>query len=220
MLENSAQAPTGWEIFETEELIRQRVLEAEPDVVLYQELPGMVPFVETHAMLKANPRTHSGNLATLVTYEVDAMAPQVTTVDGCAVLATFAEPELTIANVHFASGKAAADDRLVQIAAVVESSPTDALLIVGDTNTRVAEVDELVELGLTSTTPPKPTWNSRSNRFRARSPEFTAYFTRWIASPDLVVSDVHVWDEPVHQRGARFHVSDHFALGGRVQLRR
>ena len=70
MLERSAEAPVSWEQYNTEEGIRQQVLSIAPDIVLFQELPGIVPFIETHDMVKANPQSHSGHLATLVSHEL------------------------------------------------------------------------------------------------------------------------------------------------------
>lgn len=216
MFEPSAQAPLSWEVFDGEAAIRDLVLDVGPDVVVYQELPAMVPFVETHEMAKANPRTHNGNLATLMTHELAAEEPLVTVVDGCAVLVTFSAHELTLANVHLAPGPGAADERLVQVAAVVAASPTDRLLVVGDTNTRVAEAEVLVELGLVSTRPPRPTWDSRRNRFREGGAEFVSYFTRWFASPGVEVTNVRVHDRPLDRLGHRFHLSDHYPLSGTV----
>ena len=220
MLETSAQAPMSWQVHDTEEAIRQRVVERAPDVVLYQELPGTVPFVETHGMVRGNPRTHSGHLATLVSHELMATEPAVTTIAGTAILTSFAEPAITIANVHLVPGPGAAAERLAQLAAVVEASPTDAIVIVGDTNTRVGEVDAITTAGFHSAPPPRPTWNSRRNRFRSGGPEFSAYFTRWFASPNVEVSDVRVLDQPVEADGSRFHLSDHFALAGTVTVSR
>ena len=57
-----ANAPQHWELHDTEAFVRQSVLDRSPSVVLFQELPGLVPYIETHAMVGANPRTHSGNL--------------------------------------------------------------------------------------------------------------------------------------------------------------
>ena len=59
MLERSAEAPVLWEQYNTEETIRQQILNVNPDIVLLQELPGVVPFVETHDMIKENPKSHS-----------------------------------------------------------------------------------------------------------------------------------------------------------------
>ena len=178
----------------------------------------MVPFVETHDMIRANPRSHNGNLATLVSHELMATEPTFSTVPGCAVLTTFAEPALTVANVHLAPGRGAAAERLDQFARVVEASPTEALVIVGDTNTRVDEVEALVDAGLHSAKPPRPTWDSRRNRFRDDMPEFSAYFTRWFASPGVTVRDVQVDHEPVERLDKRFHLGDHFALRGVAAL--
>lgn len=221
LLERSAEAPPAWDQAAAEAAVRDRVLAAAPDVVLFQELPGLVPWVETHDMIRANPRSHSGHLATLVTHELMAGEPAHRVVSGCAVLTTFsfaAGPALTVANVHLASGPGATAtaERLAQLADVVEASPTDALLIVGDTNTRAAEMAAVEGAGLVTVRPPRATWDSRRNRFRAGGAEFTAHFTRWFASPAVTVSEVAVWHQPLVVDGRRFHLSDHFALSGRV----
>lgn len=198
--------------------MREHVLDTAPDLVLYQELPGMVPFVESHVMMRANPRSHSGHLATLLKHEIAEPQPRLCTVERCAVLTTFAEPELTVANVHLAPGKAAAPDRLMQLTKVIQASPTKALVIIGDTNMRMAEADQLVELGFTGDKPPHVTWDSRRNRFRKDMPEFSAYFTRWFASPGVAVDDVRVHRDPVEHGDYRFFISDHFALSGRITV--
>lgn len=220
LLEGSAEAPLGWDQGATEAAVRDRVLAVAPDLVLLQELPGLVPYVETHDMIRANPRTHSGYLATLVTHELMATEPAHRVVTGCAVLTTFTRPALTVANVHLASGPGAAAtaERLAQLADVVEASPTEALLVVGDTNTRAAEMAAVEAAGLVTVRPPRPTWDSRRNRFRAGGAEFTAHFTRWFASPAVTVGEVAVWHQPLVVDGRRFHLSDHFALSGRVTL--
>ena len=218
LLETSAQAPSTWQLHDTEEAIRQRIVAAAPDLVAFQELPAMVPYVETHDMVRGNPRTHSGHLATLVTHELMAAEPTVATVPGTAILTTLTDPALTIANVHLVPGRGAGSERLAQLAAVVEASPTEAVLIVGDTNTRIDEVEAITTAGFHGAKPPRATWNSRKNRFRSGAPEFSAYFTRWFAGPGVTVSDVRVLDRPEERDGARFHLSDHFALTGTVSV--
>ena len=218
MLERSASAPLYWDASATEAAVRDTVLELDPDVVLYQELPGLVPFVETHSMMPANPRSHSGNLATLVANQHMDAAPSVRVVDGFAILTTFREPQLTIANVHLAAGKAAAPDRLMQISKVIEASPTAELVIIGDTNMRLSEADTLIDLGFSGDKPPHVTWDSRRNQFRSDMPEFSAYFTRWFASPGVMVTDVAVHHEPHEYDDVQFYLSDHFALSGSVQV--
>lgn len=214
LLERPADAPMSWTQSHTEAAVRDVVLAEKPDVVLLQELPGLVPFVETHGMVPANPKSHSGNLATLVGHDLLATKPTVSVVEGFAVLTTFAEADLTIANVHLMSGAGAQDQRLMQISKVVESAPTDRLVIVGDTNTRVEEANDLASLGLATEKPPSPTWDSRRNRFRSTGPEFSAYFTRWFAGGSVTVRDVGVHNAPTQFEGHRFHLSDHFALSG------
>ncbi|MGF1595829.1 MAG: endonuclease/exonuclease/phosphatase family protein [Acidimicrobiales bacterium] len=226
MLARSAQAPPWWTQEHSQLAVRERVLAAEPDLVLFQELPRLVPYVETHDMLRANPATHQGNLAVLVSNEVltterevHADGPLVAVVEGCAVLATFTSG-LTVANVHLAPGPAATAERFEQLARIVELSPTPDLLVVGDTNTRVDEIDTIAAAGLVGAPPPHPTWDSRRNRFNPSGPEFVAYFTRWLATERIIVDEVGVATDPVVHDGRRFHVSDHYPLTGRAHLDR
>lgn len=216
MLERSAQAPIHWESSATEAVVRDVVLDLAPDVVCYQELPGLVPFVETHSMIPANPRTHSGNLATLIRNELATGELQVATVDQSAILTTFVDLDLTIANVHLPAGPGAGPERLMHLSKVIEASPTRPLVIVGDTNMRLEEAERFLSLGFRGEKPPHPTWDSHRNRFRDDMPEFRAYFTRWFASPGVDVDDVVVHREPTEHDDKRFFVSDHYALGGRI----
>lgn len=188
------------------------MLEAECDLILFQELPGVVPYVETHDMVKANPRTHSGNLATLVGNHLVDEEMVVTTVPGTAVLLTLVERDLTIANVHLAPGPGAGHYRLEQLTEIIAESPTSDLVVAGDTNTRVAEETDIASLGLTGRRPPSPTWDGRRNRFRADGAQFSAYFTRCFATEGVAVDNQRVIPGSRHLDGARFHLSDHFAL--------
>ena len=70
MMNTSAEAPSGWRIDQTESLIRKRVLEEDSEIVCFQELPSMVPFVETHELAPANTISHSGTIATIVKKEL------------------------------------------------------------------------------------------------------------------------------------------------------
>ncbi len=223
MLARSAQAPPAWDSEHTMFAVRERVLAVEPDVVLFQELPRAVPYVETHDMIKANPETHQGNLATLVSHDLLSRCgePQVAVVGRCAVLVSFDLAGLgpvTIANVHLEPGPGAGAERLAQLADIVEASPTANLAIIGDTNTRVDELGALAEAGLDAPRPPKATWNSKRNRFNAGGPEFTAYFTRPFATMTLRVAGQRVLDDPERtDDGHTFHLSDHYPLTGRIE---
>lgn len=214
LLERSDEAPHSWQMEHTEAAVREKVLDLAPDVVLLQELPRLVPYVETHGMIPANPESHSGNLATLVRLDLleQCSAPEI--VDGCGILITIGD--LTLVNVHLAPGKGQVAQRLEQLARVVEASPTPRLLIAGDTNTRRAEEEALADAGLTGERPPKPTWNSRRNRFRADGPEFSAYFTRWFGTDGVEVASVQVHDAPTRSDDHSFFLSDHFALSGTI----
>lgn len=216
MLERSAQAPGLWSMENSEVQIRSQVLESNPDLVLFQELPGMVPYIETHDMLRSNPRTHQGYLASLVRRPLLSPAPVITTVAETAVLATFGS--LTVANVHLVSGRGAWEPRLEQLSAVVAASPTEQLVVIGDTNVRIAEEEAIAELGLRGSLPPTHTWNSHSNRFHLRGARFTASFSRWFATGGVTVDEVQVLRAPIVHDEHRFWVSDHFALLGRVSV--
>ncbi|MDH3681334.1 MAG: hypothetical protein OEV40_15450 [Acidimicrobiia bacterium] len=241
MLARSAQAPPSWGSEHTELAVRELVLEVEPELVLLQELPRQVPFVETHDMIRANPETHQGNLAILISHDLLARCgrPEHRVVPGCAVLVTFgpegSEPDdrndggrhggsrglgaqsgFTVANVHLAAGPGAAGERLEQLARIVEASPRPELAIIGDTNTRAAELDALADAGLAAPQPPMATWNSRRNRFNPSGPEFTAFFTRALVTAGLGVVAQRVLDEGVEAEGHRFHLSDHYPLAGTI----
>lgn len=217
MLARSAQAPPSWGQEHTELAVRDVVLEGEPDLVLFQELPRQVPFVETHDMIRANPETHQGNLAILVSHDLLARSdrPEHRVVAGCAVMITFGN-RLTVANVHLAPGTAAGPQRLEQLARIVEASPTPELAIVGDTNTRAAELEALADAGLAAPKPPTATWDSRRNRFNPSGPQFTANFTRAFATAGLTVADQRVLDDGIEADSRRFHLSDHYPLAGRI----
>lgn len=223
MLARSAEAPPAWDNEHTMFAVRERVLALEPDLVLFQELPRAVPYVETHDMIKANPETHQGNLATLVSHDLLARygEPEVAVVGRCAVLVTVTLDgvgPVTIANVHLAPGPGAGPERLDQLADIVEASPSPALAIIGDTNTRVDELGPLADAGLAAPRPPKATWNSKRNRFNPGGAEFTAYFTRPLATAKLRVADQRVLDEPERtDDGHTFHLSDHYPLTGRIE---
>lgn len=219
MLEASDEAPRGWGLEHAEEAVRQVVMEIDPDIVVFQELPRLVPYIPTHGMVKANPETHSGNLAVLLRHELMAEDPTFTVVNGCAVCVAVS-PTISIANVHLMSGPGsdAALMRADQLARIVDAAPTDQVLVVGDTNTRANEIDALAGQGLTSERPPRPTWDTVKNPFRSGGREFRAYFTRWFATANVSVSDVSVLDEPFEHDGHRFHLSDHFALVGSLEI--
>ncbi len=212
-----ANAPQLWEMHDTEAHVRQAILDRSPSVVLLQELPGLVPFLETHAMVGANPRTHSGNLATLVGHELMDLRPTWATVGSFCLLVQI--DALTIANVHLASGPGAGDERFEQLSQIRSASPTEALIVVGDTNTRVAEEAAIATLGLSGKRPPTPTWDSKKNRFRSGSAEFAAYFSRWFSSADVQVDAPWVEDVSALQaESERFFVCEHFACGATARF--
>ncbi len=220
LLATSAQAPASWTVEHAELAVRDLVLAVEPDLVLFQELPGLCPYVETHDLVRSNPRTHSGHLGVLVSNDLlDRWGrPSHVVVPGCGLLVTFDDPAppITIACVHLTSGRAGAGERLEQLATVVDAAPTPALAVIGDLNTRVAEIDPIVDAGFAAPVPPRATWDSRRNRFNARGGEFVAYFTRALSLGPVAIGDQVVHDEPLEVDGHRFWLSDHFALGGSI----
>jgi len=212
MFERSADAPTYWGQSDVEASVRETMLAVKPDIVAYQELPGLVPFVETHDMVRANPRSHSGNLATLVAHSLMTSKPEAVTVTRTGLLTVFADRDLTVANVHLAPGRGSAEQRREQLRVVMEASPTDRVVVIGDTNTRVDEEDTFSELGLDAPRPPGPTWDGHRNRFRGPSGAFRAYFTRALTAGPVSIVDQRILDDPLDVDGQRFHLSDHFAL--------
>lgn len=224
MLERSAEAPGSVRHDQIENAIREFTLEVEPDVVCWQELPNKVPFVETLDLMQATTRSHSGQMATLTAKssplsECDA---SIEVIDGIGLLSTFPKhdgrPAFTIGNVHLEPGKGAAGHRLEQLGQLVSKSPTERLLIVGDTNMRVADVEFVSQAGFATPKPPRPTWNSKRNRFQAEGYEFSAYFTRMFASPGIEISKTIVHDKPTEVDGTKFYWSDHFALSATLSF--
>lgn len=217
MLERPASAPIDWGQEHTQAEVRDVVLGLSPDIVLFQELPGVVPYVETHDMVRANPVSHSGNLATLVgNHLIDEENPQVSTVSGCGLLTTLFGC-LTVANIHLAPGSGEAETRKEQMAAVKAAAPAEAIVIIGDSNTRLDEEPTFNALGLTSVRPPHPTWDSKRNRFRTTGPEFKAYFTRCWTAGDVTIRSQSVRSTPTTDVGdGPFHLSDHYGLVGTI----
>ena len=48
MLERSDFAPAGWRLDQSEAAVRNFVLQADTDLVLFQELPGLIPLSLIH----------------------------------------------------------------------------------------------------------------------------------------------------------------------------
>jgi endonuclease/exonuclease/phosphatase family metal-dependent hydrolase len=224
LLRCSEQAPPTFTQVDVMRGVRDALASADADVVALQEVPvrERVPDLETHRVVSAMTASHSGLVVTLVRKELAATGQMTVTVgEGHAVMVTL-PGGLTVANVHLAPGRSSADVRYAMLAAVVEHAPSKDLLIIGDTNTTVAEVRALASLGLHGHRPPSFTVDWRRNRFHpdlGGRPRITTYYTRWFASGAVTVSDVKVWNEPIHHRGSSgFHLSDHFALSGRAHM--
>ncbi len=218
MLNRSAQAPQHWELCDTEEVIREQIIELSPDIVLFQELPGLVPYIETHDMIRSNPQSHSGHLAFLISKRFSESEICHTALHGFGLLVTFKDFDLTLANIHLAPGKANSGLRMSQLSAVIQASPTEQIAIIGDTNTRQAEIAKIKDSGLIVPDLPEPTWNSYRNQFHDNGPLFKASFTRCVAHPDLKISGLQVLEGKVIRNEKSFHISDHFALFGRIHL--
>lgn len=215
LFHRSDQAPPGWRTDQTEAAIRELVLEIKPDFVFFQELPGMVPFVETHDMVPANCKSHSGDMATLAKKELmDDLKSW--TVKG-AVMTEIKSAGITLANVHLPPGGEGKWHRVAGMNDIKQAAKTDALIVAGDTNTRLDESENIAQIGMVGDKPPKPTWDSRANRFRTGGREFTAYYTRYFHTDNLKVSDVRVLDQPVTEDKYKFHLSDHFPISGKVE---
>ena len=220
MMNTSNEAPNGWRVDQTEALIRQRVLEENIDIVCFQELPAMVPFVETHELAPANTISHSGTIATIVKKELfEGMVCRA--VGRFAVVCVFPKLSLSIANVHLESTRGGAGQRLMQLRTLFNVCPTDSLLIVGDTNTRIAEEAAIFEMGLLGERPPAPTWDSRRNQHssKASAKAFSCYFTRYFHNDAVTVDNVKVHNQPLNFDGIEFFLSDHFAISGGAKVR-
>lgn len=216
LLERSEYAPTAWRTDQTEAAVRDLVMQVDPDFVLFQELPGLIPYINTHDMVPANAKGQSGDIATLARCR---LMPDITA-SRCknAVLTQIGSSDLTIANVHLPSGSGADWDRLAALREIQSTNTNKHLIIIGDTNTRTKEEEEIASLGLFGARPPEATWNGRLSRFRRNDRGFTAYFTRYFHNEGTQIDNVEVWTRPVEQRDSTFHLSDHFAMSGQITL--
>lgn len=217
LLERSDFAPTGWRADQTEAAVRNLVMTVDPDFVLFQELPGLIPYIDTHDMVPANAKGQTGDIATLARRNLmpDISASRVEN----AVLTHIGSSDLTIANVHLPSGSGGDRDRLYAIQDIQSANSKAHLVIIGDTNTRIKEEKGIAKLGLKSTRPPAPTWNGRLCKFRRDNRNFTAYFTREFHSDGVQISSVDVLSQPLEHGPHTFHLSDHFAMTGKIGLR-
>ena len=216
MLERSDFAPSGWRMDQSEAAVRHLVMEADCDVVMFQELPGLIPYIDTHEMAPANAKGQSGDIATLVRR---ALMPEISASRiKNAVMIHVAPMDLTIANVHLPSGRGGDGARIRTLKEIKRSSKSKHLAIIGDTNTRTKEEESIAKLGLLGDRPPEPTWNGTLNKFRQSERSFTAYFTRAFHSSDLKIAKPKVWTKPIERQGQSFHLSDHFAMTGRITL--
>jgi hypothetical protein len=215
LFERSDSAPLYWQTDHTEAKVRELVLQLKPDFVFFQELPGLVPYVETHDMVPANQKSHSGDIATLAKKEL-MEGLKSWPVPG-AVLTEFTSTGLTMANVHLRAGGGGEWHRIANLNDIKQEVKTDSLLVVGDTNTRLSESKTLKQIGLVGDKPPEPTWDSHNNHFRSGGREYTAYYTRYFHTDNLKVSDVKVWSDPVVVDKFEFHLSDHYPISGKVE---
>ena len=139
-------------------------------------------------------------------------------IPGCGLLTTFKSFGLTVANIHLSPGKGETKTRRDQLSTIIGGCPNEHIAIIGDTNTRNAEIKQIRDAGLLAPTPPEPTWDSFKNRFHLGSPRFRANFTRCFTHPDIQVTDLTVIDSPVTQESKTFRLSDHFALYGTLVI--
>ena len=51
----------------TESKVRELILELQPDFVLFQQLPALVPDVQQYDLIPSNTISHSGTIATIAT---------------------------------------------------------------------------------------------------------------------------------------------------------
>lgn len=216
-MEPSAQAPPHWRLDLTEAKVRELVLELKPDFVFFQELPGLVPYVETHDLVPANTISHSGNIATIAKKELMEDL-ESKTVGRFGVQTTIKSADLSLVNVHLEPGRTGDDTRNRQISEIMEGCSASGLVIAGDTNMRVAEEDALKEMGIVGERPPVATWNSRINHYREGGREYTSYYTRYLHNDRVKIDQVKVYDKPFDQDGKKFFLSDHFALSGRIKV--
>ena len=109
----------------------------------------------------------------------------------------------------------------MQLRTLLNVCPTDSLLIVGDTNTRIAEEAAIFETGLLGNRPPAPTWDSRRNQhsIKADAKAFTCYFSRYFHNNAVAVENVKVHNQPLNFDGIEFFLSDHFAISGGARVR-
>ena len=217
LLEPSAEAPANWRMDLTESKVREFILELQPDFVFFQELPALVPFVENYDLIPSNTISHSGTIATIAKEELmDDLESK--SIGRYGVFTAVRSARLTFANVHLEPGKDGDFKRLEMLRTISRTCPTDALAIIGDTNMRIAEEKSLQPLGLFGDRPPRPTWNTKLNKYRDKGRAFTSYFTRYFHSDYVEVDNIVVHDEPTEHEGDKFFLSDHFALSGRVTV--
>ena len=202
---------------QAEAKVREFILENDPDFVFFQELPGLVPYVETHDLIPANTTSHSGNIATIVRKnlmdELDSKP-----VGRFAVLTTMPSAGISFANVHLEPGRNGDSKRLSSLKRLITECKTPGLVVVGDTNTRTNEQEQIGPLGLEGKLPPRATWNSRKNLFREGGNKYTAYYTRYFHSKNVNVTSIKVWDRPIKEDAREFFLSDHFAMSGTAKV--
>ena len=102
---------------------------------------------------------------------------------------------------------------------ILEATTTSQLVVVGDTNTRIDEEKTIADLGFATDRPPIPTWNTKENKFRDGSREYSAYYTRYFAKGEHVaVMNPKVHDVPMNVDGNQFFLSDHYLLSGDIEI--
>lgn len=217
LLQPSAEAPPNWRMDLTESKIREFILELDPDFVFFQELPALVPYVEGYDLIPSNTISHSGTIATIAKEGLmDDLESKA--IGRFGVFTAVRSARLTFANVHLEPGRDGDFKRLEMINTIKNTCPTSALAIIGDTNMRVTEEESLKPIGLVGARPPRPTWNTKLNKYRDNGRAFTSYFTRYFHTDCVEIDNIEVHDNPVNHEGDEFFLSDHFALSGRVSV--
>ncbi len=214
MMRRSAEAPHQWGIEHSEEAIRSFVAERDPDIVCFQELPGLVPYIDTHALVPVSTRSHHGDIATLI--RSGLMSRTESRVEkGFAVITKIGD--LTVANVHLAPGADGAIARLAMLHQLAAGA-SDPLVVLGDTNMRLSEWDLAAEMGFAVAKPDQPTWDSRVNRFNEEGAGFAAYFTTVATRGAVSAAGLEVSTKPVRYLDKSFHLSDHYPLTGDLEV--
>lgn len=181
MCQPSAQAQ--WNVDENARRIRERILDANADVIAIQEAPtdtwgdACLPHYNHIGCVK----THCGFTIILVRTSIHATAFEVNDAPAVGVILN----NTSYVSLHLAPSKGNEDIRLAQLESIVRSISTPEFVLIGDTNMRKHESasvealdldDAWKLLGSSKTT--EYTWNSRINHYHTDGYQFTCRFDR------------------------------------------